>query len=94
MENFTLIDGYKFDMRVYILITNLDPFTAYLYDDGIVRLASEKYQFATKDNYEDLKMHLTNAAINTKDTHGKAQSIDSEFKFNKISLDQALEYMV
>lgn len=64
-------------MRVYVLITNLDPFTAYLYSDGIVRLASEKYQLATKENYENLKIHLTNAAINNKETHGKAQSIDS-----------------
>lgn len=37
--------GHKFDFRIYVLITSVvDPMTIFLYNDGLVRLASEKYQ--------------------------------------------------
>lgn len=36
-----LIDSLKFDMRVYVLITCINPLRVYLYNDGIVRFATE-----------------------------------------------------
>lgn len=39
-----LIDGHKFDFRIYVLVTQVvDPLTVFLYHDGLVRLASEEY---------------------------------------------------
>lgn len=32
-----LIDGYKFDFRVYTLITSCDPLRIFVYNDGLVR---------------------------------------------------------
>jgi hypothetical protein len=40
----------------------IDPMTIYLYEDGLVRLASQKYD-ATK-NYGDSYIHLTNYSLN------------------------------
>ena len=52
-----------YDIRVYVALTSLDPLRVYVYKEGLVRLATEKY---TEDG-EDLKrrcMHLTNYTIN------------------------------
>ena len=33
-----LIDGYKFDMRIYVLVTACDPFRIYMFDGSSVRV--------------------------------------------------------
>ena len=38
-----LIDGKKYDLRLYVLVPNLKPLRIYFYKEGIVRIASEKY---------------------------------------------------
>jgi tubulin polyglutamylase TTLL6/13 len=59
-----LIDGYKFDFRIYVLVTSCDPLKIFLYDEGMVRFATEEWDIKTCTNYDNLFMHLTNYAIN------------------------------
>lgn len=58
-----LINGFKYDLRVYVLVTGFDPLTVYVYEDGLVRFATQRYQ--TK-NRKDIFCHLTNFSINKK----------------------------
>ena len=58
-----LYNGHKYDFRIYVLITSvMSPMCVFLYSDGIVRLASEKYD--TSKGFQDAFIHLTNYSLN------------------------------
>jgi hypothetical protein len=40
VNNPHLINGLKYDLRVYVCVTSFDPLRIYVYDDGLVRLAT------------------------------------------------------
>eukprot|EP00971_Amphidinium_carterae_P309715 6154874-Amphidinium_carterae.1 len=51
VERPLLLDGYKFDLRLYVVITSYDPLKIYLFSEGLVRLATEKYRIAKQQQY-------------------------------------------
>ena len=59
-----LIDGLKFDLRVYALIYGVDPLRVFVFQEGLARFATEEYVGPTNANLDNLFMHLTNYAIN------------------------------
>ena len=63
VHNPCLINGSKFDLRIYVYVTSYDPLRIYICRDGLTRLATQKYskkRSSTKNRY----MHLTNYSIN------------------------------
>jgi len=64
INNPSLMEGYKWDMRIYVLVASLKPLKMYLFDEGCIRLATVKYQKATKLTKASTFMHLTNYSLN------------------------------
>ncbi|XP_008269563.1 tubulin polyglutamylase TTLL6 isoform X1 [Oryctolagus cuniculus] len=59
-----IIDGFKFDLRIYVLITSCDPLRVFVYNEGLARFATSCYSHPCTENLDDICMHLTNYSIN------------------------------
>ncbi|XP_021069123.1 tubulin polyglutamylase TTLL6 [Mus pahari] len=59
-----IIDGFKFDLRVYVLVTSCDPLRVFVYNEGLARFATTSYSHPNLDNLDEICMHLTNYSIN------------------------------
>lgn len=58
-----LVGGYKCDLRLYVAVTSYDPLLIYLYEEGLVRLATVKYESSGQHLWNPC-MHLCNYSIN------------------------------
>ncbi|XP_059471433.1 tubulin polyglutamylase TTLL5-like isoform X1 [Neocloeon triangulifer] len=63
IDNPLLIDGHKCDLRLYVVVTSYDPMLIYLYEEGLVRFATVKYDTSGKHLWNPC-MHLCNYSIN------------------------------
>lgn len=59
-----LIEGLKFDLRIYVFLCGVDPLRIYMYKEGLSRFATDQYVPPNHNNMDNLFMHLTNYAIN------------------------------
>mmetsp|Transcript_26612 Transcript_26612/g.37073 ORF Transcript_26612/g.37073 Transcript_26612/m.37073 type:complete len:82 (-) Transcript_26612:290-535(-) len=66
MANPLLIDGLKFDLCVYVLITRFRPIRVYVHEDGFARFCTWKYLDSGVEDEEGPKRHLTNYSVNKK----------------------------
>lgn len=59
-----LMEKMKFDLRLYVLVTGINPLRIYLSKEGLARLSTKMYDEVDDENLGDMMMHLTNYAIN------------------------------
>ena len=57
-----LVGGRKFHLRLYLVITNLNPVRALLHKEGLVLFASSNYS-SDPQTLQNFRIHLTNAAV-------------------------------
>ena len=89
-----LIEGLKFDLRVYVLVAGCDPLRIFIHKEGLVRLATEAYVFPTSSNLSDVCMHLTNYAINKNNPKFQFNSDEkNNFTGHKRSLSSFLQHL-
>jgi len=69
IANPLLIDGFKFDLRIYVAVTSFYPLRCYVYEDGLARFSTERYQNSGSGGYKNVFMHLTNYSINKHSAH-------------------------
>eukprot|EP00698_Gefionella_okellyi_P000518 TRINITY_DN1046_c1_g1_i3.p1 TRINITY_DN1046_c1_g1~~TRINITY_DN1046_c1_g1_i3.p1 ORF type:complete len:1026 (+),score=213.48 TRINITY_DN1046_c1_g1_i3:234-3080(+) len=76
IERPLLIEGYKFDLRLYVLVTSFSPAEAFIYTRGFVRLSTVPFSLdmTQKDNKF---VHLTNSSIQKHATHVPAIMTDT-----------------
>ncbi len=72
ISNPILISGYKYDLRLYVAVPSFHPLNIYVYNEGLVRFSTEKFDLNCLDN---MFSHLTNTSINK---HSPSYSTDKE----------------
>ncbi|XP_076260050.1 tubulin tyrosine ligase-like 5 isoform X2 [Rhynchophorus ferrugineus] len=63
ISNPFLVAGHKCDLRLYVVVTSMDPLLIYIYEEGLVRFATVKYDSSHKQLWNPC-MHLCNYSIN------------------------------
>jgi len=58
-----LVNGYKWDLRLYVVVTSFNPLVVYLYEEGLVRFATVKY-VRDRNRINNRRMHLCNYSVN------------------------------
>lgn len=78
ISNPLTIDGLKFDLRIYVAITSINPLRIYMHEEGLVRFATEEYQPPKSDQKTELNqfVHLTNYSINKQNLGRFKENLD------------------
>ncbi|KAJ3241265.1 Tubulin polyglutamylase ttll6 [Chytriomyces hyalinus] len=87
-----LIDEFKFDLRIYVLVTSVDPLRIFVHRDGLARFATERYVDPTDSNMDDVCMHLTNYAINKHNPN--FDTTESDHQGSKRTLQSVFNHLV
>ncbi|XP_047201906.1 tubulin polyglutamylase TTLL5 isoform X3 [Girardinichthys multiradiatus] len=93
INNPLLIDEFKFDVRLYVVVTSYDPLLIYVYEEGLARFATVKYD-QTSTNIKNTFMHLTNYSLNKKSSdYVSCDDPEVEDYGNKWSMSAVLRYL-
>lgn len=86
IKNPLLINGYKFDMRIYVLVTSVNPLEVFIYKEGFGRFSTMAFSLDPTDKGNKY-IHLTNVSIQKYNVSNSEQDpTDLMYGGTKISL--------
>lgn len=89
-----LIDGLKFDLRIYVLLNGISPLRVYVFEEGLARFATTTYEPPNPKNLNNMFMHLTNYAINKNaDNYKSNENEEGKGRSHKRSLNQIYKHI-
>jgi tubulin polyglutamylase TTLL5 len=62
ISNPYLVNGRKFDLRLYVTVISFQPLIVYMFNDGLARFAVDEYD--DDDGFTETFKHLTNYSLN------------------------------
>ena len=92
IDNPFLIKGLKFDLRLYVLMTSIDPLKIFIYEDGLVRFATVPYS-TEPDQIGNNMMHLTNYSINKASKQFVTNEKPEDYSGHKWNLKTLWKYL-
>lgn len=93
IANPLLINGKKFDLRIYVVVTSFDPLRIYMHRDGLARFATHKYR-NDRQNLRNRFMHLTNYSVNKKSKYfERNESAELDEAGSKWSIQALRKYL-
>jgi tubulin polyglutamylase TTLL6/13 len=78
-----LLNRLKFDLRVYVLVTSVDPLRVYIHKENMVRFCTERYVAPQKSNLQRVFCHLTNYSVNKNSPKFVENTEDNEASAHK-----------
>ena len=94
LKNPLLINGYKFDLRIYILVTSVNPLEMFIYNEGFGRFSTVPYNLDPNEKANKY-IHLTNVSINKYNlknvTNENADKIEGGTKVSLDTLKEKIE---
>ncbi|XP_013406638.1 tubulin polyglutamylase TTLL11 isoform X3 [Lingula anatina] len=63
-----LLEKYKFDLRIYVMLLSLEPLEIYISKEGMARFCTVPYEAPKVKNLHEAYMHLTNYSLNKHST--------------------------
>jgi len=92
IRNPCLLDGYKFDLRLYVCVTSFSPVEAFIYRRGFARLSSRQYSTDAAGT-QDKAIHLTNSSIQKHVEDGAASTVHNAGQEHAGGTKISLEYL-
>lgn len=85
LKNPLLLNGYKFDLRIYVLVTSVNPIEIFLYKQGFGRFSTVPFNLDPNDKANKY-IHLTNVSINKYNKNCVNENADEIEGGTKVSL--------
>ena len=87
-----LIRGRKYDLRLFVLVTDLKPLRIYFYEEGFVRIATEIFSLNTT-SINNKFVHLTNSGVNDKNEKFVKPNYYNDSKANTWSISMYSDFL-